>query len=381
MLQGITGFCKRQTIFLSYSSADAKIAEKIAQVLINEGHKVFFDKRTLEAGDKFDAKIRHSIEESDRFIFLIGKDCFQPGKYTLTELGFAESKWPSPVGVLLPVIVDPEASIEAAPNYISSVHIYRPKGSAPAEVAALIAKSAKVKPRCWVAAGAMLFLIAGLASSLIGIGRVAQGEVEVELEPWATVAFEPLKVPPQRPDLPDAPRDWLQSETTITISYVSYNVRSTLSRPATVLNEQIELHIGDRKYQYAWRSIVDTSSDACKIGRCAIGAVAQHNLGSGVSKPRQTLYQSRERPPSWRAFYDYFIAAEKAEIRMTFRATVDVPSGERTKRIELVRTCHFNVLGERNEFREDNEKTFQRYLPGGDLTGKYLQWKCLLSSA
>jgi TIR domain len=80
----------KRTIFLSYSSPRSEAATRIELSLKGEGHSVFRDRSALPPGESFDARILAAIEESDLFIFLISRESILDGRYTLTELKFAE---------------------------------------------------------------------------------------------------------------------------------------------------------------------------------------------------------------------------------------------------------------------------------------------------
>src|SRR5256885_8627771 len=108
------------TGFLSYSSEQADAATRIALSLKEDGHAVFHDRSSLPAGEGFDSRIRNAIGESDLFVFLISAASVSPGRYTLTELKFAEQKWGHPAGHVLPVKVEPVAK-DAVPAYLRAV--------------------------------------------------------------------------------------------------------------------------------------------------------------------------------------------------------------------------------------------------------------------
>ena len=83
-------------IFLSYSSDRRDIAEQVSLALTGSGHKVFFDRDSLPAGDDYHVRIRKGVENSDVFVFLISPRAVAPGSYALTELKYARQKWPDP---------------------------------------------------------------------------------------------------------------------------------------------------------------------------------------------------------------------------------------------------------------------------------------------
>ena len=127
------------SIFLSYASEQSEAATHIELSLKGDGYSVFRDRTSLPPGESFDARIRTAIEESDLFIFLISRESVSPGRYTLTELKFAEQKWGHPAGHVLPVLLEPVPK-EAIPNFLRAVTMLQPRGNVTAEVAAAVAR-------------------------------------------------------------------------------------------------------------------------------------------------------------------------------------------------------------------------------------------------
>ena len=122
-------------IFLSYASEQRELAKEIALALEAENHTVFFDRSALAPGEAYNAQIRETIEDSQLFVFLISSDSVTAGRYTLTELEFAEHKWPKPWGNVLSVMAlsTPKANI---PAYLRAGTIIQPSGNIAATVAA-----------------------------------------------------------------------------------------------------------------------------------------------------------------------------------------------------------------------------------------------------
>lgn len=129
----------KSKVFLSYTSSLGETAARIELALKAEGFSVFRDRSALPPGESFDDRIRVAIEESDLFVFLITPEAVSPGRYTLTELKFAEQKWPHPGGRVLPVAVEATPK-EAIPAYLRAVTILKPHGNLVAEVAAEVAR-------------------------------------------------------------------------------------------------------------------------------------------------------------------------------------------------------------------------------------------------
>jgi hypothetical protein len=122
-------------IFLSYSSDRRDTAEQVSLALTASGHKVFFDRDSLPAGDEYHARIRKGVENSEAFVFLISPKAVAAGSYALTELKYARQKWPDPRRRVLPVMIE-RTEYQQIPNYLKAVTVLEPEGNAPAEVVA-----------------------------------------------------------------------------------------------------------------------------------------------------------------------------------------------------------------------------------------------------
>ena len=122
-------------VFISYASEQQPLAEQIALALREEHHEVFFDRSELPEGDGYNARIREAVLRCHLFVFLLSPEAVAEGRYTLTELKFAEERWPSPAGRVLPVAVRPTDKT-LIPPYLLAVVILRPQGNVAAEVVA-----------------------------------------------------------------------------------------------------------------------------------------------------------------------------------------------------------------------------------------------------
>jgi hypothetical protein len=129
-------------VFISYASEQRTLAEEIALALRAEGHQAFFDRTQLTDGDAYNAPLREAIEAADLLVFLVSPEAVKEGRYTLTEIGFAQEKWPSPTGYVLPVMVKP-TDAASIPPYLRAVVMLRPAGSIPAEVVAAVERLSK----------------------------------------------------------------------------------------------------------------------------------------------------------------------------------------------------------------------------------------------
>ena len=160
--------------FLSYASEDKVLAEEVQLALCAPGHEVFFDKQSLAAAGDYNSSIRDAVQQSDCFIFLITPDSVRTGRYTLTEMKYAEERWPSPKGRVLPVMakVTPWADV---PAYLRAVTVLEPKGNLAAETLDAASKmSAALSPAVGMLAEAPRALHVGWRLGL-GAKRAAVG--------------------------------------------------------------------------------------------------------------------------------------------------------------------------------------------------------------
>lgn len=128
--------------FLSYASEQKDLAHDLAQRLKSAGMGVFFDRDSIAPSDPFDTFIRQAIADVDIFIFLASPDSLKSGAYTLTELGFAQERWPAASGRVITVLIG-GLTVESLPNYLRSVSVLQPVGDIIAETVAVVSKIAE----------------------------------------------------------------------------------------------------------------------------------------------------------------------------------------------------------------------------------------------
>jgi hypothetical protein len=154
-------------IFLSHASQDKGTAESIAFSLRSRGYPVFLDRDDLPAGDSFDRQIERAVEASEIFIFLVSPDSVKEGHYTLTELAFARSKWKTPEGHVLPVMVC-KTPLEQVPSYLKAVTILEPLGNITAETSAAAAKLiSKIQPPTKLPIAIIFVVVVAVLSAVI----------------------------------------------------------------------------------------------------------------------------------------------------------------------------------------------------------------------
>lgn len=149
-------------IFLSYASQDRAAAQSIYLALRDQGHRVFFDRTDLPAGEEYHNRIRMGIEDSHLFLFLISPNAIDSGSYTLTELSIAEKAKVK----LLPVALG-KLDVGQLPASLKAVTFLESDGNLPAAVAAEVYRMASAVRRkrlkYIVAAAAIVLVISGAA--------------------------------------------------------------------------------------------------------------------------------------------------------------------------------------------------------------------------
>ena len=128
-------------IFVSYDSNHEALAEPIVLALRNRGYSVFFSHDDLPPAASFEKRVEDAIGQSDLLIFLISPQSVTRGRFTLTELAFARTKWPKADRRVLPVMLV-DTPLADVPNYLKSVTILTPEGNAAAEVGSAVEKLA-----------------------------------------------------------------------------------------------------------------------------------------------------------------------------------------------------------------------------------------------
>jgi hypothetical protein len=156
-------------IFLSFPSELESTADQIAQSLRNRDYDVFFSHDDLPAGDSFDMRVEAAILKSDFMVFLISPESVTRGRYTLTEMGFARSKWPNPSMRVLPVMAAP-TPLENVPNYLKAVTILEPEGNIAAETRAAVDRILEERPATSLSGNKPLMLILSIMALVSAIG-------------------------------------------------------------------------------------------------------------------------------------------------------------------------------------------------------------------
>ncbi|MEM9387736.1 MAG: TIR domain-containing protein [Pseudomonadota bacterium] len=191
-------------IFISYASADRVIAEELYHALVQQGHRVFIDSIGLGAGDAYHPALRREIASADRMLVLVSSAALEPARYTQTELGYAQDRWPDPTGRVLPIAVS-AYDADDLPPYLRSLTVLEPAGSVTAAVLKAISP-VRSKGRARVAA-TLAVLVLGLVSGAIYVlqGPTPEKTMEEGALRFSRVTLDPEndhweEVPANRPN-------------------------------------------------------------------------------------------------------------------------------------------------------------------------------------
>lgn len=152
-------------IFLSFSSEQRDLANRIRLKLQAAGYDVFFDEE-IKGGSGYDAHIRDEMAAADKLLFLASPSSLTEGRYTHTELKLAEQRWPKPEGSVLAVLVDGASGADLPPYLGAVTSAMQPKGDVASDV---VAEVVHIWPRTlkrFIKPALMLFAIA----AVLGLG-------------------------------------------------------------------------------------------------------------------------------------------------------------------------------------------------------------------
>jgi formylglycine-generating enzyme required for sulfatase activity len=173
-------------IFLSYASQDIESAKAIYLALRDQGHRVFFDRAELPAGDEYHNRIRVAVENSRLFLFLISPNAIDAGSYTLTELDIAEKSGKK----ILPVMLE-KTPIEALPASIKGITFLQPDGNLPAAVAAEAHRIGSSFRRKRIKQSVAALFLAGIVASVVFSAMRMRSRTEIVGKDGAPAAVIP----------------------------------------------------------------------------------------------------------------------------------------------------------------------------------------------
>jgi hypothetical protein len=174
-------------VFICHASEDQNIAERIQLALLGAGFTVFLDTQSLPAGSDFQGRIQAAIDQSEVFVFLITTESVAKGKFTLTELSLARTKWPHPAGHVLGVNLTGLAT-SLIPNYLLACSMLNVAGDAPTEVRAAVERLKASMPysifdlRHATRRRAVAVLAIALAVAIIAIWRLSPSSEGLRFE-------------------------------------------------------------------------------------------------------------------------------------------------------------------------------------------------------
>lgn len=177
-------------VFLSYASQDRPVAEAINRALLDQGHDVFFDREDLPPGEEFHGRIRHAIEASDLFVFLVSEEAIDPGSYTLNELDIAEKTLKQASGRFLPVLLRP-LTFDRLPAFVKSVTVLDSPGNIPAAVADAVHRIAQARRRAMWGKAASGIAIALVIAAVVWFVRSSGSTSEITGKDGAPAVLVP----------------------------------------------------------------------------------------------------------------------------------------------------------------------------------------------
>jgi hypothetical protein len=128
-------------VFISYAHEDRELAERIRGTLAAAGFDCFLDRHSLPPGQEYGVRIGQAIARADLFVFVLSAPALEPGSYALTELSFAERKWPNPAGYVLPV-APVNREVGTLPAYLRPINVFQAQGNTEAEILAWVQERA-----------------------------------------------------------------------------------------------------------------------------------------------------------------------------------------------------------------------------------------------
>ena len=185
-------------VFLSYSGDQRPLAENLNQLLLSEGHDVFFDRDDLPPGETYADRIRRAVARCHVFVFLISPESVAKGSYALSELAILQDMRRRRPATILPVLAVPGLQ-DQIPTFLRPLTLFEPRGDAAAEIAARIEyldRRRRIRFIWSTAALAAVLVLSILGLSTTGVGARARSWFarEPSVPPPAAVAVPPTAV-------------------------------------------------------------------------------------------------------------------------------------------------------------------------------------------
>ena len=214
-------------VFVSYASEQKDTAERLIAHLSNDSHQVLAGPHLFEAGAEYDERIRQAIDQAELFIFLISPQSVTQGRYTLTELKYAQHKWRNPGWHVLPVVASRVLAGDVPP-FLSPISWLEPQGNLYAEVGARVGELNRTQTR------RRSKMLGAAAASIVAIGAtvlIASSAVSHEgsraRSTLDAASVSPAKESKRRQGLPDGPLDAADDRHESTNGSNSESVRDT----------------------------------------------------------------------------------------------------------------------------------------------------------
>jgi hypothetical protein len=344
--------CSRLRVFICYAREDRALAREIGQTLTNDGHDVFIDANSLSVATDFNEVIRRAIDRADRFVFLISRHSMENAAYPQTELGFAEKRWPSPKGTVWPVIIDQSIDPGSLPPYLRSVQVHTPKGNIVADLAAAIEASKTLRPSCVIAA-------TGVAALATGLGILA---ATGGIKPASFALLAPQQVDFRPAKKPGPGTDWMDARLALTLVPVNYVNES--STPVRILDETVNLTLGDKTIPFKWHNEVELRSNCGDDWLCTKTSVGAATMGSQLSLKRETMYvPATGSDLSWKRFVNYVCNSSAETFDVTLQASTSASNMLGATPQTRTTKCRVDLKTMRENLQQKGCKTDTERLP------------------
>jgi hypothetical protein len=150
ILSKIRPLLRRATVFFSYAPGDSPIANRIYDALLEQDYRIFFDRKSLAAGENWQNAIHNALEDAVRngFVLLLLSPDYLTSAWCKAEREAAfEMLGSKPVSNIVPVIVrDPEAVVLQLPPDLRDLQCIDVSQGSVAENVARLLRDLKSRP-------------------------------------------------------------------------------------------------------------------------------------------------------------------------------------------------------------------------------------------
>ncbi len=131
---------EKNSVFISSTAQDGKIATQLAEQLHARGVPVFFDRHEISLGASWQDEIEKALEGASTFVFLVSPNFLQ-SKWALFESGVALGRAAKEQDVTLIPVMLPGATPGDMPSPLRSWQAIDAKHSTPEQLASQLAEA------------------------------------------------------------------------------------------------------------------------------------------------------------------------------------------------------------------------------------------------